>query len=204
MKIKTPFVFFLLILFITSCDNKTYTNKEEFLSYLKNPENGYLQEKNINGVVFSLFFKPTDLLVLQEAQQDSLSSDKINSLSENYNRFLYLDLSISKNGKDLLSVMPKDTDEFGGLVSHLSFNMNENIHLITSLNDTINTIDIIYPRMFGLNKKTTLFLIFEKDPSLLNSDSITLFIEDFGINTGEVKFKIPTKLIKKQPFFDFK
>lgn len=194
----------LTTLLFSSCNQKSFDSKEELLIYIKNPENGYFQEKLINGITITHILKPTDLLVLQDLSQGSLQNEKIQNLRENYKKFLYFELSFSKNGKDLLSTIPRDTDEFGGFVSHLSFNMNENIHLINSLNDTINTVDIIYPRMFGLNKKTTLFLVFENDPSLFNSDSITLLIEDFGINTGEVRFNTPTKLIKNQPFIDFK
>jgi hypothetical protein len=93
-----PSLLLFFFLLLTSCANKTFNNEQELWTYLKNPDNGYLQQKNINGYDFSLLYKPTDLLVAQELGENT-SKERITALREKYQKQLYFTLSMSRNGK---------------------------------------------------------------------------------------------------------
>ncbi|MDO5974515.1 hypothetical protein [Flavivirga jejuensis] len=196
------FVFSLLIL--SSCvNNKTFNNETALLEYIKAPKNGYTQSKTINGVDYTLTYRPTDMLVVQELG-NSIADAKHSSLDvaevrNKYNKYMYFNLSMSKNNQELLSVTPKNRNEFGAMVNQLAFGMNEKVHVYTPSKDTLEMADFIYPRMYGISRATTIMFVYPRDVKALNNKYINFTIEDLGLYTGEVKFKIPIKKIKDEP-----
>ena len=183
-------------LVITSCSNKSFESKEDLWAYLIDTENGYLQEKEVNGIHFSLTYKPTDLLVNQELNK-GYSEEEVNELRKKYNDYLYFNLSISSNGKELLSNSP-NREEFGAMVNQLAFGMGQKLNLITQKQDTIALQDYAYPRLYGMGKSTDMLLVYERDSKLIESDFVRLTIEDLGYGTGEIAFKVPTKNLTEQ------
>src|SRR5690606_17306205 len=110
----------LMCLVLIGCGNRVFDTEVEMLSYLKDEKNGYIQHKKVNGVDFTLMYRPTDLLVKQELG-DSISSDRVKALRNKYSKYLYFNLSMSKNNKELLSAAPKNRAEFGQMVNQLVF-----------------------------------------------------------------------------------
>ncbi|MDD7886032.1 hypothetical protein [Flavivirga sp. 57AJ16] len=192
----------LTIIFFSSCTQKTFNNESELLEYIKTPENGYTQHKTINGVDYTLMYHPTDMLVKQELG-DSVNGNKINALRNKYNKYLYFNLSMSKNNQELLSVAPKNRNEFGAMVNQLAFGMNEKVHVYTPSKDTLEMADFIYPRMYGMSRATTIMFVYPRDNEALKQEYLNFTIEDLGLYTGEVKFKIPIEKIKKEPMLKF-
>ncbi len=193
----------LLLLFgiFTSCSNKRFNSKEEMITYIKNPTNGYLQEKTVNNVSYSLLYKPTDLLVEQELTQvpDSVRKAKISILREKYNKYMYFVLSMSRNGQELLNSSTGSRAEFGAMVNQLAFDMEDKVHLYTQQKDTLMLMDYIYPRTYGMTPNTTMLFVFPKDKKYLEKDELSFTIEDLGFYTGEVKFKVPINNIVTEP-----
>lgn len=194
-------IVFVLPLF-WSCTQKTFESEDTLWEYIKEPSNGYFQQKTINGFNFSIVQRPTDLLVKQELGDD-VDTEKIKLLREKYNKYIYFNLSMSKNNQELLSTAPKNRNEFGAMVNQLAFGMNEKVHLFTSKKDTIELADYIYPRMYGMSNATTIMFVYPRDPKLLQDEYLNFTIEDLGLYTGEVKFKIPTETIRNEPKLTF-
>jgi hypothetical protein len=194
----------ILLLFIVfySCSSKTFDKKQDLWTYLKNPDNGYLQQKNINGYDFSLLYKPTDLLVAQELGEDK-SKEQRTALREKYQKQLYFTLSMSRNGKELLSTTPKNRQEFGAMVNQLAFGMGEKVHLFTQKKDTLELLDYNYPRMYGMSQSTTMLFVYPRDEKQLKEETLNFTIQDLGTYTGEVKFKIETDKIRNEPRLKF-
>jgi hypothetical protein len=197
-----PSLLLFFFLLLTSCANKTFNNEQELWTYLKNPDNGYLQQKNINGYDFSLLYKPTDLLVAQELGEDT-SKEKKTALREKYQKQLYFTLSMSRNGKELLSTTPKNRQEFGAMVNQLAFGMGEKVHLFTQNKDTLELLDYNYPRMYGMSQSTTMLFVYPRDEKQLREETLNFTIQDLGTYTGEVKFKIETDKIRNEPRLKF-
>ncbi len=196
------YVLFISIL-LCSCATKSFDSKKEMWDYLRDTDHGYLQEKNVNNYDFSLLYKPTDLLVSQELG-DSKDEEKIKSLRKKYSQYLYFTLSMSRNNKELLSTTPRNRQEFGAMVNELAFGMDKKVHLYTPKKDTLALLDYVYPRMYGMSKATTMLFVYPKDEKYLKGDYLNLTIGDLGTYTGEVKFKIATKVIKNEPKLNFK
>ena len=191
-------ILLFLITIIFGCSAKTFDTKEELWAYLKDVENGYLQQKNINGYDFSLLYKPTDLLVQQELGKDN-SKEKLKELREKYQQYIYFTLSMSRDNKELLSTTPKNRNEFGAMVNQLAFGMRDKVHLYTQRKDTLEMLDYNYPRMYGMSQSTSMLFVYPRDKKYLKEDYINFTIQDLGTYIGEVKFKIDLDKIKNEP-----
>ncbi|WP_234418205.1 hypothetical protein [Aquimarina aquimarini] len=186
------------VLLFVSCSQNTFDSPEELLGYIKEPENEYCYSKTVNGVVFSLLYKPTDLLVNQELSGED-TSGIVDSLRGKYKEYVYFTLSMSKNNQELLTNVARDKQKFGAMVNQLAFGMEQKVHLYTPKKDTIAMADYIYPRMYGMSGSTTMLLVYPREEKVTKEEFVTFTIEDLGFYTGEVKFKIPTKIINNEP-----
>lgn len=196
-KLKPLIFLFMIVIVLVSCTTKRFHSKEELVRYIMNEENGYTQSKMINGVLYTLTYRPTDLLVNQELGDD-ITSERIEELRAKYDRYLYFNLSMSKNNKELLSAAPKNRSEFGEMVNQLAFGMREKVHLYTISKDTIEMTDFIYPRMYGISKKTSMLFVFPREENKLQEDYLNFTIQDLGLYTGDVSFKIASKQLKNE------
>lgn len=189
----------MLVLFTTfSCNKSTFHSEKELLHYLADEVNGYKQSKTVQKVNYTLIYRPTDLLVKQELG-GNITKQRIEHLRAKYSKYLYFNLSMSKNNKELLSVAPKNYKDFGAMANKLSFGMHKKVHFFTQLKDTIALADYIYPRMFGISKATTIMFVYPKSDKVLKSEFLNFTIQDLGLYTGEVKFKIRTNKLINQP-----
>jgi len=191
----------VLLFFLGSC-NKQFGNADELNAFVQNEKNEYKASKTINGIDFALQYKPTDMMVQQEIG-DSISPKKVDQLRNKYKDNLYFSLSMSGNNAELLSLVIKDRQRYNTMVNQLVFGMNQKIFLISPEKDTLKMLDYSYPRMYGMSKSTNLLLIFPRDPKFLDKPYLNFTILDFGMETGDVKFKLDPKRIKKEPTLNF-
>lgn len=203
----------LLVILATqlgSCTSKTFESDDRLWEYLKNPDNGYFLQKEVNGYAFSLLYKPTDLLVKQELSQELKGSERkahIKTLREKYGQHMYFSLSMSRNNRELLSITPANRQEFGAMVNQLAFGMREKVHVFTTQKDTLPMLDYVYPRMYGMSNSTNMLFVYPRDPKYLQACTepcrgeahLNITLEDLGTYTGEVRFKMNIKHIKEEP-----
>jgi hypothetical protein len=199
---KNNFLYFFLIILISSCTNKTFDTAEEISAYISDEENGYKYSKQVNSVSYVLQYRPTDLIVNQELG-DNIEKENVEKLREKYNKYLYFNLSMSMNEQELLSNVVRDKTQFGQMVNDLAFNMNEKVNLFTPSKDTIAMTDFVYPRMYGMTNSTTILIVYPRNEKYLEEDYLNFTVEDLGLYTGEVKFKIKTKPLQKEPQINF-
>ena len=87
------------------------------------------------------------MLVKQELgdnlSQSEVEVSRIKELRNNYNKYLYFNLSMSQNNQELLSTAPKNRNEFGAMVNQLAFGMGDKVHLFTQSKDTLELADFI-------------------------------------------------------------
>lgn len=195
-------VLLLLLLLLISCQNKTFDTVEEITTYINEEDNQYRYSKTINGVKYELTYRPTDLLVNQELE-DKKNKKQIELLRKKYANYMYFNLSMSLNDRELLSNVVRDKQKFGQMVNDLAFGMEEKVNLFTPKKDTLSMADFIYPRMYGMTNNTTIMIVYPRDKKYLEDDYLNFTIQDLGFDTGEVKFKINTNTIKNEPHLKF-
>lgn len=183
-----------IFLLIFSC-NRTMTYEEMF-KYINNPQNGLTQEKEIDGTKIKLTYRPSQMMAYQELKQKhNVSKNEIKNINTKYAKQYYLVLSFSFGDRDILS-NPRTRQDLEYYINEFSFNMLNNVYLISSQNDTLGAIDSQFPRYFGLTNQTDVLLVFEKEQK--NYDQLILYIKEFGLQTGDIKFKFkPDKFSKK-------
>lgn len=194
---KNSLLLLLLIVLFSSCC-KSFDTQEEMAVYIAEEDNGYQYKKTINGVDYILQYRPTDLLVKQELT-DNYSDKQVIALREKYHKYLYFNLSMSKNNQELLNGLARHKQKFGQMVNDLAFGMDEKVHLYTPEKDTLEIADFIYPRMYGMTNATVIMLVYPREEKHMKADYLNLAIEDLGLNTGEIKFKINMQAIQNQP-----
>lgn len=188
-------------LVLASCSSKNFDSEAALWEYLKEPSHGYVQKKHVQGIDYSLVYRPTDLLVKQSLVK--VNNKAIDSLRKHYGKYLYFNLSMGKHQKELLSTIPKDRQAFGAMVNQLAFGMGNYIHCYTAQKDTLSLVDYIYPRMYGVSNATKMMFVYEPTAKELEEKYLFFEIKDLGMQTGDIKFKIPTKVIKNQPRLNF-
>lgn len=196
------FFCFAFVLMALACTPPSFNSRQDLLMYLRNEDNGYHFEKSVNSVLYSLTYRPTDLMISQ-FMDEKTEPRRIQKLRKKYSKYLYLNLGMSSNGKELLSQNYGSRAEFGAKVSQLAFGMSKKMTLTSQNRDTLPLLDYVYPRMYGMSTSTEMLLVYENKPNTLEQDYLLLSIRDIGFGTGEVSFKIDTKKIKNQPTLKF-
>lgn len=192
---------FLLLVFISSC-TKTFDTQEEMNAYIQEEDNGYHYKKTVADVDYVLQYRPTDLLVQQELGNNT-DPKQVEKWRKQYGQYMYFNLSMSKNNQELLNGVAHDKARFGQMVNELAFGMEEKLHVYTPKKDTLALADFIYPRMYGMSNSTSIMIVYPRDPKYLEQDYLNFVIEDLGLDTGDVTFKINTKAILNEPQLDF-
>lgn len=199
--IKNKLLPFFLLLLISSC-TQTFETAEEMNAYIKEEDNGYLYKKTVAGVDYVLQYRPTDLLVNQELG-DKITPAQVDKLRKQYGQYLYFNLSMSKNDQELLNGVAQDKAKFGQMVNELAFGMEEKLHLYTPAKDTLALADFIYPRMYGMSNSTSIMIVYPRDSKYLKQEYLNFVVEDLGLDTGDIKFKIDTKALTNEPQLRF-
>lgn len=195
--IKNKLLPFLLLLFISSC-TKTFDTQEEMNDYIQNEDNGYHYKKTVADVDYVLQYRPTDLLVKQELGDD-INPVKVEKFRKQYSQYMYFNLSMSKNNQELLNGVAQDKAKFGQMVNELAFGMEDKLHVYTPTKDTLALADFIYPRMYGMSNSTSIMIVYPRDKKYINQDYLNFVIEDLGLETGDIKFKLDTKALTNEP-----
>ena len=89
------------------------------------------------------------------------------------------------------------------LVNDLAFGMESKIQLYTPAKDTLAMTDYIYPRMYGMSKSTSMMIVYPRDTKFMQQEYLNFTIADLGFDTGEIKFKVNTKALQKEPQLQF-
>lgn len=199
---KKYILLFSFVGLFVSCSQRTFDSKEDLVAHITDAENGYTQHKLVNGVDFSITYRPTDLLVSQELTE-GMSEAAADSLRQKYGQYLYFNVSISKNNQEVLDGMANSRAKFGAMVNQLVFGMGDKVHLYNQKKDTVELLDYIYPREYGMGRATNIMFVYPREEALLEDDFIHFTLEDIGLKTGEVGFKFPAKLLEREVALNF-
>jgi hypothetical protein len=199
--INNSLLLLILLLIVSSCA-KTFDTADEMNDYIIDEDNGYNYTKTIVGVEYVLQYRPTDLMVKQELGE-KYNDTLVKQLRKKYNKYLYFNLSMSKNNQELLNGVARDKAKFGQMVNDLAFGMEEKVHIYTSEKDTLTMADFIYPRMYGMSNSTSIMIVYPRDAKFMSQDYLNFVIEDLGLDTGDIKFKLDTKALKNEPQLKF-
>ncbi|KAA3624112.1 MAG: hypothetical protein DWP94_04280 [Flavobacterium sp.] len=186
-----------------SCDQRTFDSRDELISYIQDTDNEYTHAKSVKGVDVKVQYRPHDLIVSQYIKGNDNSKTSIDSLRRKFKDYLYFNISFSSLSNDVLLARSVDRSSYGQLSNRLSFEMKNYILLRTTQGDTINLFDYSFPKTYGKSKSSSLLCVFPIPHNQIRGEYLNLTVQEFGLKTGELNFKIPIEKIKKQPELQF-
>ena len=178
-------------------------SEQELVEYIKNPKNGVLIEKEVGTVNYKVYYRPSDLLVNQELKTHKVIPDTLIGYYKNkYHKNLYFIVSVNQDNKDVLTNIAGNNQYHGAMVNQLAFGMGQKVLLTTSEKDTLQLLDYAFPRTYGAGQSTNMMFAFE-NKYLNQAEWVQLVVKDFGLQTGDIRFKFLTKDILKTPNIKF-
>lgn len=199
--INVSVIVFALFFTLLGCHRAV--REERLIEYIKDPDHGLIQEKAVNDVQIRVYYRPSDLLVSQELRaRGEVSDSLIRKYRGEYGSNLYFAVSMMKNGGEVLSSYAGNQQEYGSMVQQLAFGLDQKVLLTSSAGDTLHLLNYVFPRTYGYAPTTDLLFVFEKK-NLDSSEWISLKLEDFGLSTGDLRFKFYTRDLQRVPSLKF-
>ncbi len=193
-------LFFILILCFSSCKNQEFSSRDQLYNYISKEDNGYLVVKQLGEVNVELMCKPTDLVVWENLPEN-FTKGMVENYRTQFEDNLYFLLRISVNNNDLLKQLPRDNNDFANWTNKLTFGMGQEVSLQNEKGEEFALKDYVYPRMYGSSRANTMMFIFSKTSDF--TDDMIFTLNEFGLGTGELNFRISSDKIINQPKLEF-
>lgn len=184
-------VFGLMLLCIFGCQ-KYITSKNELLQYINDPKNHLTQTEDFGDVKISLTYYPWQLLENTFKKQIAITKSNLRKNAD----LEYFIIGFSAHDKELLRQL--EYNQYSALIQVLSFNMKEYISLVSERKRPIYPVDVLFQPTYGMSSSNQLIVAFKK-ADLTNTNHLRLKINEFGLNTGNIFFKIDKSSINKIP-----
>lgn len=204
LKFKYSLIFLIIpiILCFGSC-KPSAVNSKQMEAYIEKSGNGLIKSNNEKQVKVSVNFRPSDLLVEQELKAFPYTTLKtIDSLRNIYQKNLYFVLHMSYKEQEVLTGLVGESNKFSEMVEKLSFEMNNYISLTTDIGDTLQLLDFVYPRMYGMSGGTDIMFVFENK---IHSgiEELHFNLNECGLNIGKMQFPFKVRDIYSIPRLTF-
>lgn len=195
VKIKWTFLIIsiigITILFIRSSANHV-TSIRDFQAWFNKPENGFIKKRNVNGLEFSVQYRPPELMLINEIKrEEALTLHMIDSLSNLYGDSDYFLLTIRPDPEnfdpqgDLIKSRVENYSQYSEAIKYLSFYLDENIELLVG-EDTLVPNFYHYERGFEVSNKQSFLVSFPRTDN--SSQSKKFIFDDFVFYSGRLKF----------------
>ncbi|WP_448633257.1 hypothetical protein [Pedobacter panaciterrae] len=145
----------LLISFVSGCTQDIHS-REGFFKYVKDKDNGLLQEVKKSDVLTSASYVPFQIIYNKKWNFQKNS----NSNSGKSSKICFI-ISFSRNGKELLSQL--DLNVYSDVLQTLSFQMIPLVSLKMDDEHVISPTDCLFQQTYGLSPANELLLVFDSD-----------------------------------------
>lgn len=223
-ELKNSCFFILLILLYAGCGPKPVSNKDtaledehvqevpisaeikdkklpvdNYISWVKNPENGLVKIKTIDELQFKVQYKPYEYIICMEERTAQLADSIVKRKLKELEGIQYYDLKIllKSNEGELLKAGLNSTEEYTKRVSYFSFGMQEDIQLVDG-NDTLPCVMYHFERAYDVTPVCTVLLGFKQQP--VNAGKAkTVLVYDRTFNKGLLKFTFKENRLQTVP-----
>ena len=170
------------------------SSAQEYAEWINQEENGFIQQKEVNGMVIQVKYVPATYLALKDFELRQNKNQTLDSLLKAYKystTFLFDFLpKDSQNGQDIMYRDVKDYKEYVERSMTLNFDLESKIELKTDkgvYRPVLSSLENTY----GLSKGRRVYLVFtgkEKKDELLNAKFYDLVYTDDIYNLGILHF----------------
>ena len=156
--------------------------KTELLSYLNDPEHKLVVADSSDAVTYKVYFKPSDLIAARYLSKHD-QHPNIDSLRKSHGNYLYFNLCVSYQGKDLFAQQIPGIN-FAELQKRASFGLDQYISLNDDRGKSYKLVDYNYTRLYAMTMSTNILLVFKNDAS----DPVQYYeltVRDFVTDTSD-------------------
>jgi len=169
--------FVILSILIFGCRHQKLSSDSDLNNYINDEDNGLTKIVNQDGFTLTMRYKPAQLVAKQQLIRGT--KREYDSLVKYYSKYIYFNLEISKNGKDLETKFGSDLHSFPDKISYLSNEFSSGIQLVADA-DTLELSDFLYSRSYGVS--TSNFMLVFNHPKGQNWQ-IVVTSEKLGFGT---------------------
>lgn len=177
-------------------------NKDELIKYIQKTKNGLTKSQEINGIKVRISYQPKDLMIWQELENEKIADKKkaVDSLKKKYEDQEYFIVGLSKNNKEVIRQLG-GFNQYSDMLQVLSFQMGGKVMMLTEKKDTIEMQDYMFQQTFGMSNENSLLFVFNSD-ELKKADDWILYMKEFGLGIGNLKFAFRRREIEKRPILE--
>ncbi|PCI97037.1 MAG: hypothetical protein COB15_08720 [Flavobacteriales bacterium] len=209
MKSITEIIKIGFLFFIVACNGESSLNKEDYVHYVTNEDNGLLNTKEINDIEFHLQYEPINYKVLKKVKNRLITPKQYREDVERFKGGQYFIFKIALKDKqgDLLKYEAKNQEEYADRVQYFSSRMQNDFYLLDG-KDSLKCNLFHFERTYGVSPFSTFVLGFDSNNELkevgntvkeIVKDDKVLVYDDKAFGVGPIKYKIRAKDINNIP-----
>jgi hypothetical protein len=184
-------ILILSIISLLGCQSRQPMDQNSLISFVDDEDNGLKKTVEEKGFTLTMKYRPMDFIA--EQQMEKGTQKEYDSLTNYFSKYIYFNLLITYDNKDLESAFGLDPGSFADKVSYLSSDFSQSIKLITK-KDTLDILDYSYSRSYGVGPSNFL-LVFNK-PS---TNQFEVEVKGYQLGFGKIAFPFTQTDIKKTP-----
>jgi hypothetical protein len=197
MQVISKIVVAFLLFYISGC-TPSKVNREQFLLYIQDPDNGLALKEEINDWVIELKYLPAEYFLLTQIDNNYLNDSIVNATRIENQDSKYFLLTISNRlNKSSLNKDVNSITEFNERMNKLMIDVPQSVTYITSSNTlkcSMHTIE----RSYNLSSAQNILLTFEV-PENIKQEDFSICWNDQIFNFGKVYFQYKAKDFKNIP-----
>ena len=196
MKKATWVLFTGLLIGISGCLNerkKDINNRADLIAYINDPVNGIQKKDSVGKMEAVLSYRPWQMAAFNRSDLGPNDKSAKSVLAKDKWCFV---LSLSANHKELLKQL--NFNQYSELVQVFAFRMSEFIKAYPDNGEPVEPLDCLYQQTYGMGIANNLLIVFDRK-KLMNANSLHIQVKEFGLNTGDLNFKMNTEDIKSIP-----
>jgi hypothetical protein len=181
---------FILWICLAGCsfsgNKKKITKQADILAFTSDSVNGLKKNEQVGAIKIGLTYKPWQLLV---SRQKNAGNKRDSSKTAYFKNKLFFVLSLSANHKEVLRQLK--FSDYSEMVQVLAFRMSQFIKAIPDEGKEVEPLECIFQQTYGMGTENEILIVFERQ-KLIKSDAFNIYIKEFGLNTGDLKFEFKT------------
>jgi hypothetical protein len=190
LKIFIGLTIFLLI----SCGKDC----KEYMRDVESESNGLKITKIMNGIKYSMQFKPVDYILYNEFKSCDIETEQAEKRRKELGDVYYFQLNInSQSNKDVLMENLANENEYYQRLNYCSFDMQDDFTLVQN-GDSIICSLYHFQNNYGVKKDADIVLAFPNSTAKLEkSKKLSLVYKDYAFGNGQIVFDFDPSKIEK-------
>lgn len=179
-------------------------NRREYISYVKNEENGLLKKIMVGNFIYRVQYQPIDYLALLESGELA-QRNQIKKRREELAGTAWFSISLQVNGaaESPLRYNLTDDNEYNERLSYFLHLAQYQIKLIYGV-DTLRPSAYLFENNYNLTPMETMVVGFTfPDAQQLIEKDLTICYNDELFKNGIIKLKYPKQLLNTLPILEY-